>query len=335
MPFQIIRQDITKINCDAIVNPTNDRLMPTGGVDAAVHKAAGAGLLAETKKIGSIKTGEAVITQGFCLGAKYVVHTAGPKYSCGSEREVSLLKSCYINSLKKAFDIGCESVAVPLISSGECGFPKDGVLKIAMQAISGFLLEHEMMVYLAVYDKKAYEISSKIFCGIETYIDDNYVLSDFQKRRRAEYPQAKAKECGIKFHIAEAECCAPVMPSQAFELLSLDESFAVRLLKLIDLKGMDDVACYKRANVSKQTWYKIMNDKSYKPNKKTVLSFAFALNLSLDETQELLESVGFILSRSSLFDVIIMYCLENGIYDMWEIDSVLFKYDQETLFSKA
>ena len=118
------------------------------------------------------------------------------------------------------------------------------------------------------------------------------------------------------------------------DYIKLDESFAVKLLKLIDHKGMSDVECYKKANVSKQTWYKINNDKNYKPNKKTVISFAVALKLSLMETQSLLESVGFVLSNSSLFDVIIMYCLSNGIYDVFEIDSILFKYDQETLYSK-
>lgn len=352
------------------MNPTNIRLLPTGGTDAAIHSAAGKELFYAVREIDRIETGEAVITPGFQLPAKYVIHTAGPIWKDGTIGEKDQLISCYRNALNLAKENACESIAIPLISSGSYGFPKDQVLKIAMNTISEFLFDNEMMVYLIVYDKKAYAFSEKLFSGIEAYIDDSYVLqhSDnyrdtadlisryehereirseikgnvFERRAEAIYATEDQEETAILYEDETndrwdgfAKPCAPKMATSLDEFIKLDESFAIKLLKLIDAKGMDEVCCYKHANVSKQTWYKIMNDKFYKPNKKTVISFAVALELTLEETQDLLKSVGFILSSSSLFDVIIMYCLENRIYDVFEIDSVLFKYDQETLFSKA
>ena len=202
------------------------------------------------------------------------------------------------------------------------------------------------MVYLVVFDKTSYSLSEKLFSGIRSFVDDNYAdmhsfnrgytrSADFSSSKRIR-PLASTAQRAMKSTEIEAvdECCVFEKISNLDDYIKLDEGFAIKLLNLIDLKGMSDVQCYKKANVSKQTWYKIMNDKHYKPNKKTAISFAVALELSLTETQSLLESVGFVLSNSSLFDVIIMYCLSNGIYDVLEIDSILFHYDQETLYSK-
>ena len=318
MPLQIIRQDITKIECDAIVNPSNEMLFPTGGTDLAIHEAAGPELLRQCLVIGGCETGEAVITPAFNLPCRYVIHTAGPVWEGGNSGEETLLVSCYSNCLKTAEENGCRSIAIPLISSGLYGFPKEKVLKTAISTISSFLFENEMLVYLVVFDKTSYELSEKLFSSIQTYIDDNYVQKTCYDC------------CKSSVMYSMSECCAM---SSIDDYIVLDESFAQKLIKLIDAKGMDDVACYKRANVSKQTWHKLMTDKNYKPNKKTAVSFAIALELTLQETQNLLSSLGFVLSDSSLSDVIIKYCLENSVYDVFEIDSVLFKYDQETLFS--
>ena len=318
MPLQIIRQDITKIECDAIVNPSNEMLFPTGGTDLAIHEAAGPGLLRECLVIGGCKTGEAVITPAFNLPCRHVIHTAGPVWEGGNSDEETMLVSCYNNCLKTAAENDCRSIAIPLISSGLYGFPKDIVLKKAISTISAFLFENEMLVYLVVFDKTSYELSEKLFSGIQTYIDDNYEIETY------------SEFCSSTVMCSMA---APIARQSIDDYIVLDESFAEKLIKLIDAKGMDDVACYKRANVSKQTWHKLMTDKNYKPNKKTAVSFAIALELTLRETQNLLSSLGFVLSDSSLSDVIIKYCLENSIYDVFEIDSVLFKYDQETLFS--
>lgn len=343
MPLQIIRQDITKMKADAIVNPTNEYLFPTGGTDLVIHKVAGPELLEECQKLGKCDVGTAKITDAFRLPCRYVIHTVGPVWQGGDKGETELLVSCYNECLRLAKEHSCESVAFPLISSGLYGYPKDKVLKIAINTIGTFLFDNEMTVYLCVYDKKAYELSEKLFSGIESYIDDNYVLRYTDNYSESAYILESRK-------FEENDCCKAMAtecmsapdfavgtPAERVSLddfIKLDESFALKLVKLIDAKGISDVECYKKANVSKQTWHKLMTDKHYKPNKKTAISFAIALELSLDETQKLLSSVGFVLSDSSLFDVIIKYCLENEIYDVFEIDLVLFKYDQETLFSK-
>ena len=348
MPLQIIRQDITKISCDAIVNPTNTSLIPTGGTDAAIHKAAGKDLLSACSEKTYLPYGEAFLTKGFRLPANFVIHTPAPFYD-KSNKSLELLSLCYKSSLNLAKEKGFKSIAFPLIGAGAQGFPKAVVLKIALSTISEFLLFEELLVTLAVFDKDAFTLSEKLFDDIKEYIDDSYVSvhsdprAERSRRLRKSYPCAPAPMMGSSRRIplkspSEVPCefvCEKEAFSDIEAYLKLDESFSLKLLRLIDAKGISEVECYKRANVSKQTWYKIMNDKSYKPNKKTALSFAISLNLSLEETQTLLASVGFVLSESSLFDVIIMYCIERGIYDIFQIDSVLFKYDQETLFSKA
>ncbi len=347
MPLQIIRQDITKMECDAIVNPTNEELIPDGGLDLRIHNVAGEQLLNACKSIGHIEVGQAVITPAYKLLSKHVIHTAGPVWSGGDKNEEHKLRVCYKNALNLASVNNCESVAFPLISSGAYGYPKDEVLKIAIETISDFLMTSDMMVYLVVFDKTSYQLSSRLFTSIDSYIDDNYVSKSHLRRNREYRRLSKAAgyEKAFGSMLDMAPCASKGCPYEEVtecklkslsidDYIKLDESFAVRLLKLIDLKGMSDIECYKKANVSKQTWYKIMNDKHYKPNKKTVISFAVALKLSLDETQNLLKTVGFVLSNSSLFDVIIMYCLENEVHDVFEIDSILFRYDQETLYSK-
>ncbi|MBO4983636.1 MAG: macro domain-containing protein [Clostridia bacterium] len=342
MPLQIIRQDITKIECDAIVNPSNCDLVPSGGVDLAIHKGAGKELLEYCKAIGGCNAGKAVITPAFKLPCKYVIHTVGPQWNCeNSEYCVALLKSCYQESLTLAIKNQCQSVAMPLISTGLYGFPQDKALKIATGVIQDFLFENEMTVYLVVYDKKSFTITEKIFSDIKQLIDDayvdehsDYVRSNAQFCRRASRYEKKIElfdvtEEGLANDDFIAEC-KTMLPCTSLEemLSSMDESFAVTLLKLIDLKKMTDVECYKKANVSKQTWYKIMNDKDYKPSKNTVIAFAISLELTIEETERLLKTVGFTLSKSNKFDIIIEYFILNENYNIFEINETLFKFDQ-------
>ncbi len=327
MPLHIIRQDITKLECDAIVNAANNTLLGGGGVDGAIHKVAGGGLLEECKTLGGCNTGDAKITKGYNLPCKYVIHTVGPIWGGGEYGEKALLESCYKKSLALAKDNNCESVAFPLISSGVYGYPKDKALSVAVETISAFLFDNEMTVYIVVFDKSAYQISEKLFDDVTEYIDDNYVDEN--------------EECNL-YGISENDfeigsCClnektfATRSISLEDMLSEMDDNFAVTLLKLIDAKGITDVECYKKANVSKQTWYKIMNEKNYKPSKNTVICFAIALELSLDETERLLSTVGFTLSRSSKFDIIIEYFLINGEYNIFTINETLFKFDQVCL----
>ena len=335
MPLHIIRQDITKIECDAIVNAANNTLLGGGGVDGAIHKAAGGKLLEECKMLGGCDTGDAKITKGYNLPCKHVIHTVGPIWRGGQNGEKALLESCYKKSLTLAEENGCESVAFPLISSGVYGYPKDKALSVAVETISEFLFDNEMTVYIVVFDKASYQISEELFDDVAEYIDDNYVDENGDGRIYSRRRRIFSSECdfdvGSVCFEEKLEAPRKLDLSLIDMLANIDDNFAVTLLKLIDLKGITDVECYKKANVSKQTWYKIMNEKDYKPSKNTVISFAIALELSLEETKHLLSTVGFTLSKSSKFDIIIEYFLLNEEYNIFTINETLFKFDQVCL----
>ncbi len=326
MPLFIIRQDITKMHCDAIVNPSNRFLIPGGGVDAAIHKAAGCELTQLCATLGGVEIGEVKVTPAFNLPCKYIIHTVGPIWRGGNNNEETLLKNCYINSLKSAVERGCETIAIPLISSGTYGYPKDQVLRIAIDTICAFLFQNELTVYLVVFSKSAYSYSSKLFKDITSYIDDNYVDEHLIGRNERNVD----KNLNIAPHLSEV--FSKKQTSSLNDLLSnMDDSFAVSLMRLIDKKGMTDVECYKKANVSKQTWYKILNDGTYKPSKNTIISFAIALELTLPETQHLLSTVGYTLSKSNRFDVIIEYFISHNNYSFYDINTTLFEFKQNLL----
>ena len=338
MPLQIIRQDITKMKVDAIVNTTNEEMVGYSGVDLAVHSGAGPLLEEECAKLVPLGLGEAKITKGYNLDAKYIIHTSGPIWQGGLLGESIILKSCYKEALKLAVENGCSSVAFPLISSGTYGYPKDKVLKFAVSVITEFLFEHELMVYLCVFDRTSYEFSQKLFTEINEFIDDEYVDSDCDGS--IDEIQTIKNFCVIEDCMEAPKMSAP-MPSAYGSaknkslheyMKSMDKSFAYRLFDLIDERGMTDVECYKKANVDKKTFSKIKcNPDTYKPSKQTAVAFAIALELSLDETRELLVSAGLALSRSFTFDKIIMFFLEKGVYDVFEINEALFEFDQVLL----
>lgn len=324
MPLEIIRNDITKVHADAIVNAANTSLLGGGGVDGAIHAAAGPDLLKECRTLGGCEAGEAKITKGYNLQAKYIIHTVGPIWRGGNSNEEELLTNCYKNSLELVKDYKLESVAFPLISTGVYGYPKDKALKIAISVISDFLLKNDVTIYLVIYDKHAFMISSKLFSSIKQYIDDRYIEE-----------HSYARERYMKNSICESQCIVKeveVKNRKLEDILNnIDESFSEMLLRLIYEKGMDDVDVYKRANIDRRLFSKIRNDKNYKPSKSTVIAFVISLRLNLDETKDLLLKAGFALSHSSKFDIIIEYFIENKIYDIFEINEELFAFDENTL----
>ena len=342
MPLQIIRQDITKMRVDAIVNTTNEEMVGYSGVDLAIHTIAGAELDAECAKLAPLGLGQAKLSGAYGLPCKYVIHTSGPVWRGGLVGESIILRSCYIESLKLAVKNGCRSVAFPLISSGVYVYPKDQVLKFAIQTITEFLFDHELTVYLCVFDKESYSFSQKLFSDIQEFINDEYVDEhdeDFYETFDGsidEMPMAKciqAPMCADAMMPRKRETSSAAGKSLREYMKQMDRSFQEMLFDLIDESGMTDVECYKKANVDKRTFSKIKSNKDYKPSKQTVIAFAISLQLDMDTTQELLATAGFTLSRSKVFDKIIRYFIHNGNYDIFEINEALFEFDQILLGS--
>lgn len=364
MPFIIEENDITTVSVDAIVNAANSSLLGGGGVDGAIHRAAGPGLLRECRKLGGCGTGEAKATRAYRLPAKYVIHTVGPVYRGGGFGEEELLRSCYRSSLRLACELGCESVAFPLISAGVYGYPADEAVAVARSEILAFLEEHEMLVKLIIFDRRSFRIDPELLGDIREYVDDNYrgpraepnsILTQKEDivQDKAHRPYSAAKlPFAAPFRPKQKESAAAPAPGQAFggyageaaaeaaayadpdldEMLSrLDESFSQNLLRRITASGMTDAECYKRANVDRKLFSKIRSDAGYRPSKPTVLAFAVALKLNIEETEDLLRRAGFALTRSKKFDVIVEYFIRRGRYDLYEINDALFAFDQPLL----
>jgi O-acetyl-ADP-ribose deacetylase (regulator of RNase III) len=342
MPFNIVRQDITKMDVDAVVNAANTDLRMGGGVCGAIFKAAGPGeLQAACDELAPIQTGGAVITPGFKLRAKYVIHTAGPIYSNWSrEQSEQYLRSCYVGSFDLAAGSGCKSIAFPLISSGIYGYPKDEALSVATSSITGWPGIGDMDVFLAVFDKEAFAVSEKLLGGVESYIDEHYVDARHVLRERDLFYELNSENVDLAeedddFHDATHASIAyhKAISIHGIEALvgKLDEPFSDTLLRLIDAKGRTDVEVYKRANIDRKLFSKIRTGRRYIPSKRTAIALAVALELSLAETDDLLKRAGYALSHSQMFDVIIEYFIVSGKYDVFEINEVLFKYDQPLL----
>ena len=373
MPLQIVRNDITKMQVDAIVNAANRSLLGGGGVDGAIHSAAGPELLEECRRLDGCETGQAKVTKGYRLPAKYVIHTVGPIWHGGYQGEPELLAACYRNSLLAAKELGCESIAFPLISTGAYGYPKQLALPIATREITEFLMENEMQVYLVVFGAGTLAVSLMLFQDVQQYIDQNYV--DAHNDRRREYQRealwhSNEKEA-LEFDQSLSESNFPYIPDGApmpigepapkasrrkqkpwedwfreskpsvaepdWEDLfrQTDEGFSQMLLRKIDEKGMTDAQCYKKANVDRKLFSKIKNTPGYRPGKPTILAFVIALELDLDEAKEMLEKAGFALTHSSKMDIVVEYFIRNRRYNVLEINEVLFQFDLPLLGSVA
>ncbi len=350
MPFTIVRNDIANMHADAIVNTANPMPLVGPGTDAAIHARAGEALLAAREKIGPIAAGDAAITEAYGLAAKYVIHTVGPVWQGGALGEERLLRQSYDSALGLALENGCNSVAFPLISAGNYGFPKGLALQIAIQAFSAFLMEHEMQIYLAVWDRAAFQLSEKLLGGVESFIDENYIAAKTLRMRQYRAVQRDERRFAAQSEslsrdrfedayvahmpapMAAAPAPAPGSSVKLDELLAkTDAGFTETLLKLIDQSGKKDSEIYKKANISKQHFSKIRSNLTYRPTKATAVAFAIALELDLEQTNDLIGRAGYALTNSSRFDVIIQYFIREKNYNMFDINMTLFEYDEMTL----
>ena len=363
MPFEIIRGDITELNVDAIVNAANPEPIVGYGVDAGIHQKAGPRLLEARRKLGPIPVGQAALTRGFDLSAKYVIHAVGPVWADGGQGEEALLRRTYDSALALAAKKRCRSVAFPLLSSGNYGFPKGVALRIAFSAFSAFLADHEMRVVLAVFDKAAFDLSGQLFHSVQSYIDEHYTQSKLrseygltgaaldpeelsqrmaERRRLAHAPKPDflantapmaAPPPNPQANILPIAAAAPQMakaaqPSLEELLKKTDAGFSETLLKLIDRTGKKDAEIYKKANIDRRLFSKIRSDPAYRPSKPTAVAFAIALELDLEETRDFIGRAGFALTHSSKFDIIVEYFILHGNYDVFELNELLFAFDQ-------
>ena len=357
------------MNTDAIVNAANSYLQQGGGVCGAIFQAAGTELLKkECDEIGSCSVGHAVITKGYRLLAKYIIHTVGPVWNGGDQGEDNLLAMAYRNALQLANEYHLDSISFPLISSGIYGYPKDKALQVAISVISEFLLHNDMDIYLVVFDRKAISLSEKLFTEINHYIDtyyedsDEYEVRSRQNRLSHEFDQIYNVNSAIsakrdlkktkkprkepsaeknqlekslfkETQIEDALCYSiPESTPRSLEdvINQIDETFSEMFFRLIDEKGKADVEVYKRANIDRKLFSKMRN-KEYQPKKSTGLALAIALELSLDETRDFLMKAGYTLSNSNRFDLIIRFLIENKHYDMYVINEALFTHEQPLL----
>ena len=354
MPFAIVRNDIARMKADAIVNTANPRPVIGAGTDSAVHKKAGPELLEARKEIGDLPVGEAAVTPGFGLAARYVIHVSSPWWKDGQSGEEALLRQCYDRALALALERKCESVAFPLLAAGTYGFPRDRTLRIAEAAFRDFLADHEMMIWLVVFDRKSFQVSEVLFRSVESFLDDTYVEAQLEKEygrrgrhfhrpgRREERESLYEDACAAPtsetlmdgaalnapYVAAEVQEKKPTKADLEEQLRKLDRGFSETLLALIDASGEKDSAVYKRANVDRKLFSKIKNKPGYTPTKETALAFAFALKLDLDQTKDLLAKAGHALSHSNRFDVIVEYFLLRREYDLFQVNEVLFAFDQ-------
>ena len=351
MPFKIVRNDITHVKADVIVNTANPKPIYASGTDLAIYQAAGADeLLAERKKVGCIEQGDIAVTGAYALNAKYIIHTVGPVWVDGMHKEFETLESCYAKSLQKALELGCDSIAFPLISTGVYGLPKDKALQIAVSVFSRFLLENEMQIILVVFDKKSFQLSGQLVGEIDSFIDANYI----RQKRRTEYSRRPFSRSRIESDITydsevyeecsrytEAEESEPElimsvpMPEKAMsleeELENVGMSFHDKLFELIGESGMDNKDVWKRANLDRKHFSKIQCDEKYHPKKKTVMALCIALELDLEQAKDLLARADWAFSPSSKVDLIVQKAIIDKQYDIYQLNLVLFQYTNEIL----
>lgn len=371
MPFQIVRNDITQMHVDAIVNTANPVPGYGAGIDTAVYEAAGVEqLLAKRREIGMIDRGNSVITDGYNLPAKYIIHTVGTAWQGGDNGEEDIIRSCYRTVFKLAVENDIKSLAIPLLASGSYGFPKGIALRIALSEIESFMNDHDMELYLVVFDEKSFALSAEFYGDIDEYINDNYV----EKKAKTEYPAMSASlsdsfahdmMLGMSGMVADKQskrlfsvrknkkadvtaseeipvcadmiCSAPIEDGRNLDdvVSDLDKTFMEMVFSFADIKGMTDVEVQKRANLDRKAFSKLKCGTTKNPSKGTALALAVALELDIDDTKDLLSRAGFALSPCSKQDLIVQYFIEREAYDIYAINVALFEHGEPLLGTQA
>ena len=321
MALKIVRNDITKMNTDAIVNTANQYAAVGPGCDCAVYNAAGYDELLAYRmdNIGEVLEGEVFITPGFKLPARYIIHAVSPLYCGGNDNEEEKLRSCYSNSLRLAKENHLKSIAFPLISTGGYGYPKEQGMRIAVDEINAFLLNNEMDISLVVFDSEATKYAKNISNNLAEYIDQNYVW----KKQNAEYGESFGQE-ELSSDDDQNEVSKYLTDTERGDLderlKHISDTYSQYLLYLIESKGMENADVYKRAIVDKKTFSKIKNNPDYHPQKITALCLCVGAKLNLDETKDLLARAGYALAPCDMTDIIFSYFIEKEHYDIIDID---------------
>ncbi len=333
MPFEIVRNDIANMRVDAIVNVASRMPQVNPGVDLAIHQKAGPALLEARRGIGPIEPGAAAVTPAFGLDAQYVIHAATPVWEDGQHGEIALLRRAYDRCLELAVQQQCNSIAFPLLATGHHGFPQGIALQVALGVFSKFLLEHEMQIYLVVFAKESLKISEQLFHKISCYIDENYVRAYEQETFRLDKlcRREAAKYCRME----AVEACMPCAKAEDLEsfLRQKDAGFMETLLELIAKSGRKNSEIYKKANISKQHFSKLLHDPKAAVTKPTAVALALALELDLQQTKDLIGRAGYTFTNSSIFDLIIQFHIEQKIFNVIAINVVLYEFDQTLLGS--
>jgi O-acetyl-ADP-ribose deacetylase (regulator of RNase III) len=308
------------------VNAANSQLKQGGGVCGAIFEKAGPEQMAEAcAQIGGCPVGGAVITPGFNLKAKYVIHAVGPVWQGGHQDEEKLLRSAYLSSLKLATSHKLSSIAFPLISAGIYNYPRQQALAIALDEIQRYLMEYELDVTMVLYGHSTTELGLKLQKDLVSYIDDHYVEEHYFNRSMAQ----------SQFERMLAPTMAREGRIKSLQEIQIDfpkeETFSQALLNLIDAKKLTDVVAYKRSNIDRKLFSKIRSNQAYSPTKRTVMAFTIGLGLSVKEAQDLLARAGYAFSPCHKRDLIVMWFLEKGKYDINEVNAALFDFDQELL----
>ena len=346
MPFRIIRDDITKVKADAIVNPANPEPVIGGGVESAIYEAAGKEKLLEARKeLGRLQPGKVGVTEAFNLAAKYIVHVSGLYWKGGNSFEARCLKECYEKALKAALDKGCKSIAFPLLGTGTYGFPKDIGLDVAVSTFTEFLEEYEMEITLVVFGNDAVNVSGKLVDEVRSFVDDKYVKealeAEYKEDRNIERYALSSERLHLllkeeTYDVLDNACTKETFsaePSGSLEAALKNiykESFEKHLQQLINKKGLRNSEVYAAANISKQYFSKLLKGQ-VKPSKEKMLALAVGLRLNMDEVVDFLRIAGYALSPISQTDTVVEYFIRKQEYNVLKINIVLFDYGLEPL----